>query len=182
VFFASLLASTLRAELSLTPHRQEYELEGVKMWRLAFDTGTPVEAKFRPPEGWEYSGSAKRLNLRPPDKAGADGNITILPAEDFPSFDETGAKRLAEISLSGLPEGAEEAKVESEAANPLQIAGKDTYLLVLSYTFYGERYSRYCLYLVASAGPMRCQLTCRQSDYPQLSKSFQKSLYTWQHL
>jgi hypothetical protein len=152
------------------------------MWRLVFETGTSIEANFCPPQGWEYSGSAKRLNLRPPDKPSAEASITILAAADFPPVNEAGGKRLAEIALGSLPEGAEEAKVESEAANPLQIAGKETYLLVLGYTFYGDRYSRYCLYLISSAGPMRFQLSCRQSDYEQLSKAFQKSLYTWQHL
>ena len=182
ILLLALLAANARAELSLTPRREDYELEGVKMWRLVFETGTPLLARFRPPDGWDYSGSEKRLTLRPPDKANAEASISRFEIPDFPPCNETGAKRLAEIALQALPEGATDAKIEAEAASPLQIGGKETYLLQLSYTFYGERLARYCLYLVSDSGPMRFQLTCRQSDYDQLSKAFQKSLYTWQHL
>ena len=182
LFLLALLISKGSAELSLTPRQEEYELEGVKMWRLSFETGTSTPARYRPPDGWEYSGSAKHLNLRPPGLPHSEGNITRFDAPEFPPCNEEGAKKLEKMALSSLPEGAEEAKIASETASPMQICGKETFLLEISFTSYGERLGRYCLYLVTDEGPMRFQFTCRQADYDQLSKAFQKSLYTWQHL
>jgi hypothetical protein len=177
----SLFVSSARAELSLTPRREDYELDGAKMWRLVFETGGPVEARYRPPEGWSYSGSAKVLRLRP-DKPNAEASISRFEVPDFPPCDETGAKKLTEITLAAIPEGAEGLKIQPGIANPLQISGKDTYLIQVSYIFYGERVSRYCLYMLSSDGPMRFQLTCRESDYQELTKAFLKSLHTLQHL
>jgi hypothetical protein len=178
----SLSAASASAALSLTPRREEYELEGIKMWRLAFQTGAGEEARYRPPEGWQYSGSQKRLNVRPPGKTEAEGSITRLDTTDFPACDASGAKALAEIALRSIPEGAEQAKVESQAGDAIELCGRKAYLLQLSYTYYGERFSRYCLYLVADGGPMRFQFTCRQDEYKVLSRAFEKSLYTWQRL
>ena len=180
-FFSFLLAMA-RGELTLSPRLEEYDLDGMKMWRLVFQTGSEAEASFRPPDGWEYSGSAQRLGLRPPGKPNAEASIVRLAIENFPPCNESGAKRLSEIALSALPEGAEGIKLDSATASPLQISGKETYLIELSYTFYGERLRRYCLFLGSEWGPMRFQLTCLASDYEKLMPLFQKSLHTWQRL
>lgn len=182
LILAVLCHSTARAELSLTPQREDYELEGMQLWRLVFETGTASNARYRPPDGWDYSGSAQRLNLRPPGKASAEASVVRLHLKDFPSCNESGAKKLDEIALGMLPEAAEGAKIESSAPGPLQISGKDTYLVQVSYNYYGQRFSRYCLFLVSESGPMRFQLTSLQTDYDQLVPAFQKSLHTWQRL
>jgi hypothetical protein len=49
--------------------------------------------------------------------------------------------------------------------NPLQIDGKQTYLVELSYTCYGERYAYYCLILDRKPKPICFRLDCRESDY-----------------
>jgi hypothetical protein len=182
VFVMSGLVSTLHAGLNLTPQREKFDQDGVAMWQLSFDTGTNKKASYRPPADWFYSGGTSHLDLRPADKSQFQATIAQEHPQKVIPFDNEGRKALLEQTLSSLPEGSEEAKIETQAMNPLQISGKDTYLIELSYTYYGVRFSRYCLFLNLKQGRLRFQLTCRDSDYKVFSKAFQKSLYSWQNI
>ncbi len=171
-----------RADLNFVPQREEFSLDGVKMWHLAFETGLNDKATYRPPEGWLYSGSADQLDLQPKGRNQAQATITKIPLKESTPLDEKGRKKLAEEALKSLPSGSEHQKIESEETNALRISGNDTYLLQLTYTFYGEKFKRYSLFLNLKQFQLRFQLTCRESDYSELSKAFQASLYSWQHL
>jgi hypothetical protein len=72
--------------------------------------------------------------------------------------------------------------VTSEESNPLLIDGKHTWLVELSYTYYGEEYACYCLILDRRPEPICFRLSCRESDYQALRPAFQRSLFTWQNL
>ena len=174
--------TTALGDLNLSPQKEEFELEGVKMWHLTFDTGLNQKATYQPPDGWLYSGSTNQLTLQPPGKNQTQVAITKTPLKAPASLDGKTRKKLTEEALASVPKGSEQQKIESEEANPLRISGKDTYLVQLTYTFYGEKFSRYCLFLNSKSYQLRFQLTCRESDYKELSKAFQKSLYTWQHI
>jgi len=174
--------TTALGDLNLSPRREEFTLDGVKMWHLAFETGLNQKATYQPPDGWLYSGGTNQLTLQPPGKNQIQVAITKTPLKAPASLDEKTRKKLAEEALASVPKGSEQQKIESEQANPLRISGKDTYLVQLTYTFYGEKFSRYCLFLNNKTYQLRFQLTCRESDYKELSKAFQKSLYTWQHI
>ena len=73
--------------------------------------------------------------------------VSKSPASRRPSFDAEGCKRLTEKVIASLPEGSEQVKILSEELNPLQIDGKQTYLVELSYVYYGERFACYSLFL-----------------------------------
>ena len=70
----------------------------------------------------------------------------------------------------------------SEESNPLQIDGRQTYLVELSYTYYGEKYGCYCLVADRKPEPITFRLTCRKSDYEKLRALFHRSLFSWQNL
>ena len=73
----SLLIAPARAELDLTPKLSEYELDGVKFKQLAFSDGSK-NVTYAPPRGWDYSGSATQLTLRPPAKSQAEATFLIV--------------------------------------------------------------------------------------------------------
>jgi len=185
--FISLLVVTLfvpflHAELNLTPHREEVNQDGVKMWQLSFETGTNRKAFYNPPTGWLYAGRTNYLELRPDGKAQSRAIVVQEMLKEPISFDNDGRKRLVEEALRALPQGSENARVVTEALSPLQISGKDTYLIELSYTYYGEKFSRYCLLLNLGEKRMRFEFTGREDEYKEFSLAFQKSLFSWRNL
>jgi hypothetical protein len=177
-----LLGSHARGELNLSPKVEKFHLDGVKMWHLEFETGLNQKASYRPPAGWLYSGSTNQLVLQPPGKNQAQVGITKTALQKPAPLNEETRKKLAAEALASLPEGSEQPKIESEEANSLRLSGNDSHFLQLSYVFYGEKFSRYCLLLDCKTYQLRFQLTCREGDYKELSRAFQKSLYSWQHL
>ena len=81
-----------------------------------------------------------------------------------------------------LPEGSQQIRVENEELNPLQIEGKQTYLIELSYISFGEKFASYQLYLDRKPQPIVFRLSCPLKDYPELRRVFHKSLFSWQNL
>ena len=81
-----------------------------------------------------------------------------------------------------VPPGSQDIHVVSEQKNPLMIGRKETFLLVLGYTFYGQKFGRSILFLNRGNEQMRFQLTCREEDFNDLQRAFLASHYTWQHL
>src|ERR1700730_12911995 len=93
-FAASLLlADVAKSELVLTPTVDEYVLDGTKLKQLAFfDGGQKVT--YQSPRGWDYSGSATQLTLRPPNKPQAEATINRIPLSAPGAFDEETLKKL----------------------------------------------------------------------------------------
>ena len=176
-----LIAAPLAiAELDLSPRLEPFEMEGVKLAQLAFNNGTSHEATYQPPVDWKYSGGKDSLDLLPQNLAQAKATVTKWRSPY--SFDPDGLKQLTQRFVESLPEGAEQVKVQSEELNPLQIDGQPTYLVQLSYVYYGEKYACYALLLDRKAGPLSFRLICRAANYDNLRDAFQKSLYSWQNL
>lgn len=178
----ALSPSTLRSELDLSPQSETHQLEGIEISQLAFNAGTKDRVIYQPPRDWKYSGGKDRLDLQPKDMVQVKATVTKLPPDPTLAFDREGGKRLTETLVSSLPEGSEQVKVRSEELNPLQINGKPTYLVEVSYTYYGERFACYSLILDRKPEPISFRLSCRESDYQALREVFQKSLYSWQNL
>jgi hypothetical protein len=179
---AILCATDLRAELNLSPRREDFELDGVNLWRLAFENGTDWKATYQPPAGWSYSGGTNELALQPPGKTQVSVVITKIGSDRAISFGEGDREKLKQRAIEALPEGSTEIKVEEPQLNVLQISGKDTCLVKVRYRSFGEKFQRYFLLLNLSEGQLRFQLTCRERDYDELVQAFQRSLYSWQHV
>jgi hypothetical protein len=168
--------------LDFSPQLEAFNMEGIKMSQLVFSNGTKEKAMYQPPVGWKYAGDQNSLDLTPEDVTQARATITKWPATTPVSFGPEGRKQLVQQFISMLPEGNQEVKVESEELNPLKINGKQTYLVELTYTNYGARFSSYSLLLDRRPEAICFRLTCRAGDYEKLREAFRRSLYSWQNL
>ena len=82
-----------------------------------------------------------------------------------------------------LPEGSEQVKVEAEELNPLQINSKQTYLVELSYAYYGAKFRGLLPPFATQAGSALFPAACvGRPTTKSLRGEFQRSLYTWQNL
>ena len=62
------------------------------------------------------------------------------------------------------------------------IQGKETFLVTISYAYYGQKYRRSILFLNRGNEQIRSQLTCREADFDGLQAAFFHSQFTWQNL
>ena len=179
----ALLATAVsaRAQLQLTPSLQELEGDGGKFKQLAFSDGDKI-VTYQAPMGWDYSGSATRLVLHPPGVPQAEATITKLPLAQPGVFDDDTLKKLVDEAMTLVPKGSENVTVVSQEKNPMMIDRKETFLLTLSYTFYGLKYDRSILFLNRGNEQIRFQLTCRDADFKKVHRAFLASQYTWQGL
>jgi len=176
-----LLIVSARADLQLTPSISEYELDGVKLKRLAFSDGEK-KITYQSPRGWDYSGSATQLILHPPGKPQAEATITRIPLSEPGKFDDESLKKLIDEAASLAPKGSENVTVISQEKNPLLINRKETFLVILGYNLFGQAYNRSILFLNRGQEQIRFQLVCRQADFKELQKAFLGSQYTWENL
>ena len=177
----SLLIASARANFDLTPKLSEYELDGVTFKQLEFSDGNKI-ATYAPPRGWVYSGSVAQLVLQPPSKSQAEAKITKVALLQPASFNEETIKKLVQEVMASVPNGSTEVQLVSQEKNPLIIERKETFLVVLSYNFYGGAYSRSILFLNRGNEQIRFQLTSTQADFKELQKAFLGSQYSWQNL
>ena len=181
ILIGTFCVSTARAELRLTPSIDEFELDGAKLKQLAFSDGDK-KVTYQSPRGWDYSGSATQLTLRPPKKAQASATITRIPLSAPGNFEEENLKKLVTETTALIPKGSTNVTVVSQEKNPLRINRKETFLVILKYDFYGESYGRSILFLNRDNEQIRFQLTSRQGDFNELQKAFLGSQYSWQNL
>lgn len=178
---ATFFVASGYAELQLTPKVAEYELDGVKFKQIAFsDDGKTVT--YQAPRGWDYSGNATQLTLRPPNKAQAEATISKIPLSQPGSFDQANLKKLVDEAIAVIPKASSNMSVVAEEKNPLMIQRKETFLIRLNYTFFGQKMSRSILFLNRANEQLRFQLTCREADFNELHRAFLASHYTWQNL
>jgi hypothetical protein len=179
----ALLASVVsaRAELQLTPTLQELAGDGGKFKQLAFSDGDKT-VTYQAPIGWDYSGSATQLTLRPPKKPQAEATISKISLSESGKFDEESLKKVVAEAVALAPKGSENVTVISQEKNPLLIDRKETFLVVLGYNLFGQAYNRSVLFLNRGNEQIRFQLVCRQADFKELQKAFLGSQFTWQNL
>jgi hypothetical protein len=177
----AFLITSAHAELLLMPKAAEYKADGATLKHLEFsDDGKTVT--YQSPRGWDYSGNSTQLTLRPPNKAQAEATITRVPLSPPGAFDEESLKKLVSEAVTQVPKGSDNISVVSQEKNPLTIQRKETFLITLSYTFYGQKYGRSILFLNRGNEQIRSQLTCHQADFEGLHAAFLRSQYTWQNL
>lgn len=181
IFIGTLCVASARAELLLTPRVSEYKAEGATFKRLEFSDDRKT-VTYQSPRGWEYSGNSTQLTLRPPGKVQAEATITRFPLSQPGSLNEQSAKKLVGEATAQVPRGSENISVVSEEKNLVMIEHKETFLITLRYTFYGQKYGRSILFLNRGNEQIRFQLTCHETDFEELHRAFLRSQYTWQHL
>ena len=177
----SLLIAPARAELDLTPKLSEYELDGVKFKQLAFSDGSKI-VTYAPPRGWDYSGSATQLTLRPSGKSQAEATIKKVALSQPASFDQGTVKKLVQEVIASVPPGSTDIQLISQEKNPLIIERKETFLVTLSYNLHGAAYNRSILFLNRGREQIQFQVSCRRADFRALQAAFLDSQHSWQNL
>lgn len=177
-----VLAVSARAELNLTPRLAEFNGEGMTFQHLVFSDETGKEITYRQPDGWQYSGSPSKLTLYPQNITQATGTITKVALRGPGTFDEESRKRLITETLSGVPSGSTNVALVSQEMSPVKIGAKETFLVIVSYTFYGEKYERSILFMNRGSEQVRFQLASRAADFEDLQRQFLASLFTWYNL
>ena len=176
-----LLVTSGRADLKLTPQVAEYELDGIKMRRLVFFDG-PERVTYTPPADWECASTNENLLLLRPHGTRGEATIRRVDLARPETFDEETTKRLTEEVLFSVPRGATNVGLVSQQNNPLIIEGKETFLVIIKYDFYGEPQSRSVLFLDRKKDQMRFQLTSPRSNFQHLQEVFRSSYFSWQNL
>jgi len=181
-FVASLLLADVgRTALVMTPTIDEYVLDGAKLKQLAFSDGDQ-KVTYQSPRGWKYFATATQLTLYPPNKTQAEATIATISRPDQSQFDDEALKKLVAEVLVLVPKGSSNIVVESQEKAPLRIGNRETFLVVISYSLLGNNYDRSILVINRGPEQIRCQLTCRSSDFKELQKAFLSSQYSWRNL
>ncbi len=180
-FIGLLCTGVARADLDLTPKLSEYNSEGFKVRKLVFlESGKDVS--YVPPRDWDYSGNPTKLVLHPRRKAQAEASVTKSILGPATRFDETTTKLLVAEALRSMPVGSTDFTLISQEVNPFLFAGKETFRVSWTYSFYGENYTRSLLFVNRATDQIRFQLVCRTADFEGLQKEFDRSLFSWQNL
>ena len=149
---------------------------------LVFSDGSGEEITYQQPDGWQYSGDESKLTLYPQKKTQATGTITKVVLRQPAIFDEQSRKKLTEEALGGVPGGSTNITLVSQEMNPVKIGGKETFLVIVSYVFYGEQYARSMMFLNRGSEQIRFQLASRAADFEDLQRAFLASHFTWNNL
>jgi hypothetical protein len=181
ILLVSLVIVPVRAELQLTPSVSEYELDGVKFKQLAFANGDK-KATYQPPAGWSWGGGANQLTLRPAGKSQAEAVISKSQLAGPAAFDDETIKKLVVEAIASVPKDGSAVKVISQEKNPLVINRKETFQVIVSYNLFGQSFDRSILFLNNEREQLRFELVARASDFKELQRAFQSSLYTWQNI
>jgi hypothetical protein len=177
----ALFIASAHADLQLTPKASESWVDGAKIKFLAFSDGSGKDVTYGPPAGWECSGSSTKFTLHPP-KSQAEGTISRMSLSKPAVFDDETMKKLTTEVLASVPGGSTGVTLVSQEKNPLLIAQKETFLVIVSYAFYGENYQRSMMFLNRGNEQVRFQFVSRAADFNVLQAAFQGSHCTWQNL
>ena len=177
-----LMIGSARAELQLNPTLSEFTVDGAKLSHLVFSDGSGTDIFYSPPRGWQYTGGSSKLTLHPANNQKAEATITRVALPQPTEFDDETVKRLTEDALASVPKESSNTQLVSAEKSPLRIDRKETLLVIVTYDFYHESFSRSILFLNRPGEQLRFQLTCLQADFPELQKAFLGSQYSWQTL
>lgn len=170
------------AEIRFTPRESKYSVEGMEFKQLAFPDGSGHEITYQQPPGWTYSGSVAKLTLHPSGNAQAEGTISEVKLSKSVAFDEATTKELVKRSLSAVPAESTDVTLVSQEMNPVKIGGKETFLVIVTYVFYGVRYERSIMFMNRGDEQIVFQFVSPASDFKDLQRAFLASQFTWQNL
>ncbi len=182
LLLAGAFVASAQAQLQLTPELTTYEADGVKTRLLAFSDGGAKTITYSPPGGWTYSGSSAKFTIRPPGDSQAEGTIVKASLHQPAVFDDRTMKMLAAEALASVPAGSTNVNLLSQEKNPFLIAQNETFLVIVSYAFYGQNYQRSTMFLNRGNEQIRFQFVSRAADFKNLHMAFQASQLTWRNL
>jgi hypothetical protein len=89
---------------------------------------------------------------------------------------------LAAEVIASVPAGSTNVAVVAQEKNPFLIGQKETFLVVISYNFYGQNYQRSTMFLNRGNEQLRFQFVSLAADFKSLQMAFQASQVTWRNL
>jgi len=164
--------------LQLNPVEETYEFEGMKLKRLAF-TDEAVHVTYTPPPGWDYAGGETKLTLHPKQNRRAEASVVKMPLSPRATFDEGS---LTNEALRSVPAGSTNVQLVAQEKNAAVIEQKETFMVTISYTWYGEDYGRSVMFLNRGKEQLRFQLVSPLPEFNSLQKAFLRSQLSWQNL
>ncbi len=179
---ALVVVISAHADLRFTPRESSYELEGIKLQQLAFSDGGANQITYQQPPGWTYAGSANKLVLHPPNQSQAEGSITKINLSKPGVFDETSMKELIQEALAAVPAESTNVALVSQEKNPVLIGRKETFLVIVSYVYFGEKYERSLMFLNRGNEQVRFQFVSRSANFKDLQSAFLSSQFSWANL
>jgi len=182
ILIGAVFIASARADLQLIPKIAESWVDGAKIKFLAFSDGGGKDITYGPPAGWEYSGSATSFTLHPPGKPQAEGTIVRINLSQPAVFDDETMKKLTAEVLASVPGRSTNVTLVSQEKNPVLIERKETFLVIVAYTFYGENYQRSMMFLNRGNEQVRFQFVSRTADFKALQAAFRGSHFTWRNL
>lgn len=182
IILALGLGISARADMKFAPREAEYAVEGIRFKQLAFSDGGSNEITYQQPPDWGYSGNVTKLTLHPKNNTQAEGTISTVSLSQPGAFDEKSTKDLVGKALAAVPADSTDVALVSQEMNPVRIGGKETFLVIVSYTFYGAHYKRSMMFLNRGNEQIVFQFVSRASDFEDLQRTFLASQFTWQNL
>ena len=99
------------------------------------------------PRGWRTTADAGSITSVPPDASGALLRIEKSTLGPDTPFRDAGLDVYRRRALAGVPQGAVNARIVAEKADPLPIFGWKDYEVTVSYDFFGQSLSRSVVFI-----------------------------------
>jgi len=177
VVFALCAVQGLEAStIDLTPIPETYQVEGVTRKIVGFRTeDKPV--LYSPP--WKLNGAADEATFTI-DEPRSSARIRRIPLKAPLNLEDEEA--IKEWVVKSLPQGSDNISVETIEKNPVEIDGKPTIEVILTYGLYGlfQRQSvLLCQHTVKEETDLIVfELSCPPARFDALHRLLQKSLYS----
>lgn len=177
-----ILIASLQAvpALELVPMERTRNFEGCSLRQWEFPDGERW-VTYEPPSGWTCSGtgSSEQLVLIP---SGSRNGSAVMRRQttDVPTqLTPESMQALKELALASLPEGAREAVIEGEEANPLRLGGCETFEVKIAFDEAGKHRRKSILFALAQNELLWFEVTASAKDFNGLFREFRASLYSW---
>ena len=174
---ASVTRFAIAAPIDFTPASGTRKLEGIVFPQVNFHRdGRTIT--YEPPKDWAYTGDANHFIVTPPNSLQAQGKFEQTQLQAPQVFDAAALEELRRFVLSSIPADAQDAKIVSEEANPVRINGKDSYEIIATYTYFGQRQQVGVIFASYGDMQLRCRFVAHQADFVPLYRAFRASLFT----
>ena len=132
------------------------------------------------PRGWNTTADARSITSVSPDGSGAVIHLEKSALTPDTPFRDTGLDVYRRGVLSGLPEGAVNARIVAEKANPLPIFGWKDYEFTVTYNFFGRDLRRGVVFVnVNPKQQVLMTVSAEQGNFEQVHSQGLTLMQSW---
>ncbi len=159
----------LSPALDFRLHTTETEDDGFKHEHSCFRYDEHSDMQIDLPKGWITTAEPSSMTSVPPDASGAVIQVEKSAFTPDTPFRDAGLDVYRRRALSGVPEGAVNARIIVEKANPLPIFNWKDYEFTMAYNFFGRDLRRSVLFInVNPKQQILLTVTAEQGDYEKV--------------